>query len=169
MLNSLGTAGVDFFGVGYVAALKVIAGASFGQWKSVSFGDWGGNGHLPDRRGFRRAHLGLLPLHCGLVCLFLTSAKLSFIVFTLPALRAAALVYGFTYNLFFDFEQTYHIVRGSVESVDLAGTFSTYPNPHINFVQAFAVEMVITAILMGLILALTDDGNGVPRGLWLPC
>ncbi|WP_249437160.1 MIP/aquaporin family protein [Escherichia coli] len=71
-------------------------------------------------------------------------------------------------NLFFDFEQTHHIVRGSVESVDLAGTFSTYPNPHINFVQAFAVEMVITAILMGLILALTDDGNGVPRGPLAP-
>ncbi|MGU0016695.1 aquaporin [Escherichia coli] len=45
---------------------------------------------------------------------------------------------------------------------------STYPNPHINFVQAFAVEMVITAILMGLILALTDDGNGVPRGPLAP-
>lgn len=82
------------------------------------------------------------------------------------AFCAAALVYGLYYNLFFDFEQTHHIVRGSVESVDLAGTFSTYPNPHINFVQAFAVEMVITAILMGLILALTDDGNGVPRGLF---
>ena len=81
---------------------------------------------------------------------------------------AAALVYGLYYNLFFDFEQTHHIVRGSVESVDLAGTFSTYPNPHINFVQAFAVEMVITAILMGLILALTDDGNGVPRGPLAP-
>ncbi len=67
------------------------------------------------------------------------------------AFCAAALVYGLYYNLFFDFEQTHHIVRGSVESVDLAGTFSTYPNPHINFVQAFAVEMVITAILMGLI------------------
>lgn len=72
--------------------------------------------------------------------------------------------YGLYYNLFVDFEQTHHIVRGSVESLDLAGIFSTYPNPHINFVQAFAVEMVITAILMGLILALTDDGNGVPRG-----
>ncbi len=36
------------------------------------------------------------------------------------------------------------------------------------FVQAFAVEMVITAILMGLILALTDDGNGVPRGPLAP-
>ncbi len=75
---------------------------------------------------------------------------------------------GLYYNLFVDFEQTHHIVRGSVESLDLAGIFSTYPNPHINFVQAFAVEMVITAILMGLILALTDDGNGVPRGPLAP-
>jgi glycerol uptake facilitator protein len=60
------------------------------------------------------------------------------------------------------------MVRGSVESLELAGIFSTYPNPHINFVQAFAVEMVITAILMGVILALTDDGNGIPRGPLAP-
>lgn len=84
------------------------------------------------------------------------------------AFCAAALVYGLYYNLFLDYETTHHMVRGSVESLDLAGIFSTYPNPHINFVQAFAVEMVITAILMGVILALTDDGNGVPRGPLAP-
>lgn len=50
----LGTGLLIFFGVGCVAALKV-AGASLVSGKSVSFGDWGGNGHLPDRRGFRRA------------------------------------------------------------------------------------------------------------------
>ncbi len=103
------------------------------------------------------------------VCLFRQAQSYSFIVSQVAgAFCAAALVYGLYYNLFFDFEQTHHIVRGSVESVDLAGTFSTYPNPHINFVQAFAVEMVITAILMGLIPALTDDGNGVPRGPLAP-
>jgi glycerol uptake facilitator protein len=84
------------------------------------------------------------------------------------AFCAAALVYGLYYNLFADFEQTHHMVRGSVESLDLAGIFSTYPNPHINFVQAFAVEMVITAILMGVIMALGDDGNGIPRGPLAP-
>lgn len=36
------------------------------------------------------------------------------------AFCAAALVYGLYYNLFVDFEQTHHIVRGSVESLDLA-------------------------------------------------
>ncbi len=51
----LGTGLLIFFGVGCVAALKV-AGASFGQWEiSVIWGSGGGNGHLPDRRGFRRA------------------------------------------------------------------------------------------------------------------
>ena len=47
----LGTGLLIFFGVGCVAALKV-AGASFGQ---CHLGTGGGNGHLPDRRGFRRA------------------------------------------------------------------------------------------------------------------
>jgi glycerol uptake facilitator protein len=60
------------------------------------------------------------------------------------------------------------MVRGSVESLQLAGIFSTYPNAHITVVQAFFVEMVITAILLCLILALTDDGNGIPRGPLAP-
>ncbi len=84
------------------------------------------------------------------------------------AFCAAALVYGLYYNLFIDFEQTHHMVRGSVESLDLAGIFSTYPNPHITVAQAFLVEMVITAILMAVIMALTDDGNGLPRGPLAP-
>ena len=50
----LGTGLLIFFGVGCVAALKV-AGASFGQWEISVIWTGGGNGHLPDRRGFRRA------------------------------------------------------------------------------------------------------------------
>ena len=60
------------------------------------------------------------------------------------------------------------MVRGTVQSLDLAGIFSTYPNPHISVGQAFLVEMVITAVLMAVIMALTDDGNGVPRGPLAP-
>lgn len=98
-----------------------------------------------------------------------TNVKLFLLLFLkLPAPFAQRRWLRALLQSFVDFEQTHHIVRGSVESLDLAGIFSTYPNPHINFVQAFAVEMVITAILMGLILALTDDGNGVPRGPLAP-
>ncbi|TKI01646.1 aquaporin, partial [Martelella alba] len=71
-------------------------------------------------------------------------------------------------SLFFDFEAANHMTRGSVESLQLAGTFSTYPNPHITVLQAFFVETVIAAILLCLILALTDDGNGIPRGPLAP-
>ncbi|MCV5341456.1 aquaporin, partial [Escherichia coli] len=81
---------------------------------------------------------------------------------------AAALVYGLYRQLFLDLEQSQHIVRGTAASLNLAGVFSTYPHPHITFIQAFAVETTITAILMAMIMALTDDGNGIPRGPLAP-
>ncbi|MDU6109559.1 MAG: MIP/aquaporin family protein [Klebsiella pneumoniae] len=146
----LGTGLLIFFGVGCVAALKV-AGASFGQWEISII--WG---------------LGVA-MAIYLTACFEGRKVVPFIISQFAgAFCAAALVYGLYYNLFLDYETTHHMIRGSVESLDLAGIFSTYPNPHINFVQAFAVEMVITAILMGVILALTDDGNGIPRGPLAP-
>jgi len=42
------------------------------------------------------------------------------------AALGALLVYGLYSNLFMDYEQTHHMVRGSVESLELAGIFSTY-------------------------------------------
>lgn len=68
---------------------------------------------------------------------------------------------------FIDYETVHNIVRGTQESLSLAGTFSTYPHPSLS-IGGFAVEFVITAILMALIMALTDDGNGVPRGPLAP-
>lgn len=143
-----------------------VAGASFGQWEISVIWGLGVAMAIYLTAGFpARILIPLLPLHCG--CLPVsTSAKLFLLSFhKLPALSCCGFSLRALLQFIFRLRADYHhIVRGSVESVDLAGTFSTYPNPHINFVQAFAVEMVITAILMGLILALTDDGNGVPRG-----
>lgn len=78
------------------------------------------------------------------------------------------LVYTLYSNLFFDYEQTHQMVRGSAASLELASVFSTYPNPVLSTAQAFLVEMIITAILMGVIMALTDDNNGLPRGPMAP-
>ena len=86
----------------------------------------------------------------------------------LGAFFAAALVYALYRNVFIDYETAHNIVRGTQESLSLAGTFSTYPHPSLSIGRAFAVEFVITAILMALIMALTDDGNGVPRGPLAP-
>ncbi|MFK5042073.1 MIP/aquaporin family protein, partial [Glaesserella parasuis] len=84
----------------------------------------------------------------------------------LGAFCAAALVYFLYKDLFAASEAAQNIVRG--EGVGFAGVFSTYPNPHISVLQAFFVEVVITAVLMALIFALTDDGNGLPRGAMGP-
>lgn len=165
----LGTGLLIFFRCGLRCSTKSRRCVFWSVGNQCHLGTGGGNGHLPDRR-VSGAHLNpAVTIALWLFACFDKRKVIPFIVSQVAgAFCAAALVYGLYYNLFFDFEQTHHIVRGSVESVDLAGTFSTYPNPHINFVQAFAVEMVITAILMGLILALTDDGNGVPRGPLAP-
>lgn len=148
----LGTGLLIFFGVGCVAALKV-AGASFGQWEISIIWGLGVAMAIYLTAGVSGAHLNpAVTIALWLFACFDGRKVVPFILSQFAgAFCAAALVYGLYYNLFIDFEQTHHMVRGSVESLDLAGIFSTYPNPHINFVQAFAVEMVITAILMGVI------------------
>ena len=67
-------------------------------------------------------------------------------------------------GLFLDFESTHHIIRGEASSLATSGIFSTYPHALLNNWQAFFVEFCITAVLMGSILAIGDDNNGVPNG-----
>lgn len=165
----LGTGLLIFFGVGCVASLNV-AGVNFSQWEICFIWGLGVAMAIYLTAGVSGAHLN--PAVTIALWLFACFEKRKVVPYILAqfagAFCAAALVYGLYYNLFIDFEHTHNMVRGSVDSLSLAGTFSTYPNPHINFVQAFAVEMVITAILMAVILALTDDGNGIPRGPLAP-
>ncbi|SUX61872.1 propanediol diffusion facilitator [Citrobacter braakii] len=77
----------------------------------------------------------------------------------------AYLLYG---SLFTEYESAHQMVRGSLESLHLASIFSTYPAAALSVWQAALVEVVITSILMGMIMALTDDGNGVPKGPLAP-
>ncbi|AIN16652.1 MULTISPECIES: MIP/aquaporin family protein [Yersinia] len=165
----LGTALLIFFGVGCVAALK-LAGASFGQWEISIIWGLGVAMAIYLTAAISGAHLNpAVTIALWLFACFDRSKVIPYILAQIAgAFCAAALVFGLYYNLFIDFEQTHQIARGSVESLNLAGIFSTYPNPHISVFQAFLVEMVITAILMCLILALTDDGNGIPRGPLAP-
>jgi glycerol uptake facilitator protein len=165
----LGTGLIIFFGAGCVAALK-LAGASFGQWEISIIWGLGVSMAVYLTAAISGAHLN--PAITIALCLFANFEGRKVVPYIIAqiagAFCAAALVYALYYNLFFDFEQSHNMVRGSVASLDLAGIFSTYPNPHISVWQALLVETVITAILMALILALTDDGNGVPRGALAP-
>ncbi|MER3383807.1 MIP/aquaporin family protein [Pectobacterium aroidearum] len=165
----LGTGLLIFFGVGCVAALK-LAGASFGQWEISIIWGLGVAMAIYLTAAISGAHLNpAVTIALWLFACFDGRKVVPYILAQIAgAFCAAALVYGLYHNLFVDFEQTNNMVRGSTESLSLAGIFSTYPNPHISVMQALLVETVITAILMCLILALTDDGNGIPRGPLAP-
>ncbi|MEC5319566.1 MIP/aquaporin family protein [Brenneria populi subsp. brevivirga] len=165
----LGTGLLIFFGVGCVAALK-LAGASFGQWEISIIWGLGVAMAIYLTAAISGAHLNpAVTIALWLFACFDRRKVIPYILAQIAgAFCAAALVYGLYYNLFINFEQTHGMVRGSVESLNLAGIFSTYPHPQISVMQAFLVETVITAILMCLILALTDDGNGIPRGPLAP-
>lgn len=165
----LGTGLLVFFGAGCVAALKA-AGASFGQWEISVIWGLGVAMAIYLTAAISGAHLNpAVTVALWLFACFERRKVLPYIVAQLAgAFCAAALVYGLYHNLIINVEQTSSIVRGSAESLDLAGIFSTYPNAHISVLQAFCIETVITAILMCLILALTDDGNGIPRGPLAP-
>ncbi|MGM3161632.1 MIP/aquaporin family protein [Dickeya undicola] len=165
----LGTGLLIFFGVGCVAALK-LAGASLGLWEISIIWGLGVAMAIYLTAAISGAHLNpAVTIALWLFACFDGRKVMPYILSQVAgAFCSAALVYGLYHNLFDNIEQTHNMVRGSVESLDLAGIFSTYPNPHISVLQAFLVEMVITAILMCLILALTDDGNGIPRGPLAP-
>ncbi|WP_434675963.1 MIP/aquaporin family protein [Pseudomonas sp. D3-10] len=165
----LGTALLIFFGTGCVAALKV-AGASFGLWEISIIWGVGVSMAIYFSAGISGAHLN--PAVSIALCIFtdFEKRKLPFYIVcqVTGAFCGALLVYTLYSNLFFDFEQSRHMIRGTVASLELASVFSTYPHPALSTGQAFLVEMIITAILMGVIMSLTDDNNGLPRGPLAP-
>ncbi|HKS14453.1 MAG TPA: MIP/aquaporin family protein [Pseudomonas sp.] len=164
-----GTALLIFFGTGCVAALKV-AGASFGLWEISIIWGIGVSMAIYLTAGVSGAHLS--PAVSIALCVFggFERRKLPFYIIAqiAGAFCGAALVYTLYSSLFFDYEQAHAMVRGSQESLELASVFSTYPHAALSTGQAFMVEMVITAILMAVIMALTDDNNGLPRGPMAP-
>lgn len=87
---------------------------------------------------------------------------------TLGALIGAEMAYLCYSSLFEAYEAAHQIVRGSSESLALAGIFSTYANPNLSIPHAALIEVMITAVLMMLIMALLDDNNGIPRGPLAP-
>lgn len=165
----IGTGLLIFFGVGCVAAL-VLTGASFGQWEISIIWGIGVAIAIYCTGGVSGAHIN--PAVTIALALFHGFDKRKVLPYIgsqlLGAFSAAALVYGLYGNLFTDYELTHNMVRGSQESLALAGIFSTYPNPLLSFGGAFAVEFVITAVLMFAILALGDDRNGAPNGAATP-
>jgi MIP family channel proteins len=165
----LGTGLFLFFGIGCLCALKV-AGASLGLWEICIIWGLGISLAVYLTAGISGAHLNpAVTIALWLFASFPARKVLPFCVAQLAgAFGGAVLAYSLYSSLFTDFESAHNIVRGSAESLQLASIFSTYPAAAINVWQAALVEVVITSMLMGLIMALTDDGNGVPKGPLAP-
>lgn len=165
----IGTGLIIFFGVGCVSAFN-LAGADFGQWEiSIVWGLAVAMGAYVSS-GVSGAHLN--PAVSIALCVFGNFEARKLLPYIIAQVAGAfcfaALVYGLYQSLFIDYEQTHQIVRGSLDSLPLAGIFSTYPDPRLSLLQAFLIEMSITAVLMAVIMGLTDDGNGIPRGPLAP-
>jgi MIP family channel proteins len=165
----LGTGLFLFFGLGCLSALKV-AGASLGLWEICIIWGLGISLAVYLTSGISGAHLNpAITVALWLFACFPGRKVLPYAFVQIAgAFGGALLVYMLYGSLFTEYESAHNMVRGSVESLHLASIFSTYPAASISLWQAALVEVVITSILMGLIMALTDDGNGVPKGALAP-
>ncbi|WLI77624.1 propanediol diffusion facilitator PduF [Kosakonia sp. H02] len=165
----LGTGLFLFFGIGCLCAMKV-AGATLGLWEICIIWGLGISLAVYLTAGISGAHLN--PAISIALWLFASFPGRKVLPYSLAQIAGgfcgAALAYLLYRNLFLEYEAAHHLVRGSIESLQLAAIFSTYPAAALNVWQAALVEVIITSILMGLIMALTDDGNGVPRGPLAP-
>ncbi len=161
----IGTGLLIFFGVGCVAAL-VLAGVNMGQWEISIVWGLGVAIAIYVTGGVSGAHINpAVTIALATFKGFDRKKVIPYIISQfLGAFSASGLIYFLYRNLFVNFEATKGITRGSVESLATAGIFSTYPNGAIDNMQALAVEIVITMVLMITILAVVDDKNGSPKG-----
>ena len=165
----LGTGLFLFFGIGCLSALKV-AGASLGLWEICIIWGLGISLAVYLTSGISGGHLNpAVTVALWLFVCFLGRKVFPYIVSQVAgAFGGAVLAYVLYSTMFTEFESAHHIARGSVESLQLASIFSTYPAASLSIWHAALVEVVITSMLMGMIMALTDDGNGVPKGPLAP-
>ncbi|ODA30667.1 aquaporin [Veronia pacifica] len=165
----IGTGLLIFFGVGCVAAL-VLTGADFSQWEISIVWGFAVAIAIYCTGGVSGAHIN--PAVTIALAMFHGFEKHKVVPFimsqVLGAFCSAALVYSLYSSLFVDFEVSNGILRSSREALATAGIFSTYPHASLTFLGAFAVELVITALLMFVILALGDEKNGDRRGAMNP-
>lgn len=162
----IGTAIFMFIGTGCVAAL-VATGAQFGQWEISIIWGLGVAIAIYAVGGVSGAHMNPAITIALATYMGFSWRKVPFYI--VAQFIGSALGAGLTYFLYgsviSDWEATHGVVRGSVESLQTAGIFTTFANAHISYWHAMVVELVITALLMYCVLALTDDKNGGPKGV----
>jgi glycerol uptake facilitator-like aquaporin len=143
---------VDFLRSGLCCCTES-GGASFGQWEISIIWGLGVAMAIYLTAGVSGAHLNpAVTIALWLFACFDGRKVVPFILSQFAgAFCAAALFTGFITIFSSTFRRI--IWCAAASKVWIWQHLLNLPNPHINFVQAFAVEMVITAILMGVIIA----------------
>jgi glycerol uptake facilitator protein len=172
MAEFLGTFIFLLCGIGCVAAL-VLNKSSYSQWDlSITWGMAVTMG-VYICAAISGAHLNpSVTVALAIFGCFDKKKILPYIVAQMLAGFLAAAVAYFLYQNLFEVALSAAAALPGEEALkaktSLVGVFCTFPNAKITIFQAFMCEVVITGILMSLIMALTDDGNGVPRGAMAP-
>ncbi len=157
----LGTLVLIVFGVGVVAQVQ-LGGGSNGQYLSINIG-WGlavtmavyvsggvSGGHLNPAVTIAAAAFRGFPW----------SKVLPFIVAqTAGAFVASAIVFASYHEAIAHFDGGVRQVTGQMST---AGIFATYPQPWLSTLGGLIDQIVGTALLVGVILAITDHRNTAP-------
>ncbi|BAE75133.1 Propanediol diffusion facilitator [Sodalis glossinidius str. 'morsitans'] len=165
----MGTGLFIFFGTSVLSAAKV-ARASFGLWEICVVWGLGIALAVYLTAGISGAHLNpAVTISLWMFSSFDPQKVVPYIAVQMAgAFCGAALTYLIYHNMFAEYEHAHQMIRGRQDSLFLASIFSTYPAASISVWLAGLVEIIISSILLGLIMALTDDGNGVPKGPLAP-
>jgi glycerol uptake facilitator protein len=87
----------------------------------------------------------------------------------LGAFTGAAVVYANYKGAIDSYERVNHITRGAADSVPTYSIFATFPAPYLhNWVGPFVDQVIGTALLAGLVFAVTDELNQAPRANLAP-
>ena len=161
----LGTGLFLFFGICCLSALK-LTGASLGLWEICIIWGLGISLAVYLTAGISGGHLNpAVTVALWLFACFPGRKVVPYILAQVAGAFGGAVLAWILYStLFTQFETVHHMVRGSLESLQLASIFSTYPAPELSIWHAALVEVVITSMLMGMIMALIGASTGPLTG-----
>lgn len=164
-----GTALFIFFGTSCCSAVR-LADTGLNSWEICMVWGFAISLSIYLTAGISGAHLN--PAVTIAFWLFANFERRKVIPYALSQLLGtffgAVMCYYFYQDLFTAYESLHHMVRGSLDSLYLASIFTTFPHPAISVSHAFMIEVILTAIMMCVMMAITDDGYGVPRGPLAP-
>jgi len=153
----LGTGLIMFFGVGCLAASK-LTNIYFNRYEISLI--WGCAVSLSIYLSISISGAHLNPAITILFWLFYKFNKNKVFPYIISQISGAffftMLIYYMYYNILISFENKYHIVRGTKESLQLASIFCVYPRKNYIVIHEFIINIIISIIFVILLMRIND-------------